>query len=617
MPHPVLLLEFLSADPFRQFRSDLFPFYYGHAVAHGVPVRWLTLGVRRETLADPFIMEPRRAEIAQLAAIIAAHQPRVLLCNERWQPQLCEEFAQRWPDLRVALTDQDMPQWQLRAHVDEVFGLPPSPGPRYLVDVAQPRHAPEALNDLARQLKPIIKVISGPNCVYARPMDTNPCFAGLDLPPGMKRHGCSFCGATLEKYPYETPLLPLVLAQIHAAVRDVPADQRADVYLIDGILAFLHLRDLTQALLAAALPPSTFLFGCRVDELLRAAPVLDDVLPRLAASGHALHIQNIGVENLSPAENERLNKHISVDEVRRALEHLTRWEASFPQAFSFWRQGGFGFITFTPWTTLADLQANLDAIESTGLLALSRQVAAPTDLSLFATSRLILLPGRALTLLAERDGLLEAQFADAAAASNASGGCLVSWQQHELPWRFARPEVAAIYAVLARLVQSPGAPHLQDALALQLRKIARDWPTAARAPAQLLADLVRAAQQTATADPLALVHALGRLPQRQAARREWQAGERMRQHIVARFAPAGTALRGLRLVGTDVAVAQAAWEVRLTLTGKDSRLVLYVRAAHPDAYLTVGSLSIAYDRETPIDSEQKRRAVRAVAAALI
>jgi hypothetical protein len=125
---------------------------------------------------------------------------------------------------------------------------------------------------------------------------------------------------------------------------------------------------------------------------------------------------------------------------------LRRWEDAYPETLRFWRHGGFGFITFTPWTTIADLRVNVEGLEW-----LSEFYPIP---SLSYCSRVQLLPARALTLLARRDGLLAPTFADAAFDS----GCITCLDQCDLPWRFRDPAVARVYRLIRRVVGDAQVP---------------------------------------------------------------------------------------------------------------------------------------------------------------
>ncbi|MEK7233556.1 MAG: hypothetical protein AAB268_07055 [Elusimicrobiota bacterium] len=73
--------------------------------------------------------------------------------------------------------------------------------------------------------------------------------------------------------------------------------------------------------------------------------------------------------------------------------------------------------------------------------------------SLLFNSRLQLLPDRPITLLAIKDRLLVDSFSERPYDS----GCITSWDESELPWRFKHPEVAVAYRISTRLGPMDGA----------------------------------------------------------------------------------------------------------------------------------------------------------------
>jgi hypothetical protein len=413
----LLLVEFLSADRYSQYRSELFPFVQGFARAAGVPVRWLAFGY------DPAVLPTSRyrmalapEDTAQLLTALRETAPTHVLLNEELDAPLAAAVAEAAQaagvsHLSVYGLSDDARTFERRRDLGAWLGAgaaAPPPGepdggedPAWLVDVAAPDYRCELRNELACAIKPFVQVLGGPGCVYRRSLARNPAFAGVDLTAAHRDGGCSFCGVGADpRYPYATRPVELALRQIRAALLTCPperfvADGRAQLALA-GAAAFMGLRPLWEAILAEGLPPLELHVSCRIDELRRKAPAIEALLPRLAAAGHRLAVANMGVENFSPAENERLNKGVSEDDVFVAVALVNDWERRFERAFRFWETGGFGFILFTPWTTTADLRTNLRAAERLGL---------HPD-SFFFVSRLQLLPGRPIARLAERDGLV-------------------------------------------------------------------------------------------------------------------------------------------------------------------------------------------------------------------
>ncbi len=613
----LVLLELLSTDKFSQDRSRNLAFVSGFAHARRIPVRWVCLGYRPEDQGpNRFIVGLGSEDVARVCTVLQSQGTTHLLATERLADGLVRTLQVTRPGLRIATTEQEFgtvaaaSKWMgLHASWDEHDGA-------YLADVVEPHYGCELLNPLAQQIRPFVHVIAGPECVYRRPLSANPVFAALAAKrPDLPGH-CSFCWPGPSQRPYATPAVDLAIRQVRAASRQLPEPRRTGEYVVDGIPLFFHLRAFVEALLAEDLPPSAFLFSTRVDEVLRMAPVIEEVLPRLAQAGHAIHVHNMGVENFSPAENARLNKGINLADVESAVAHIRRWERDWPRAFAFFRYGGFGFITFTPWTTLDDLDANANAMDRLGL---------PYG-SLFLTSRMILLPGRPITLLAEQDGLTTERFEDDAVARTAPGGCLVSADAREVPWRFADLAVGNLYSTLIRIVppaadaleDDPQVPELRGVVAQKhahemgrsgaffrlLLRAARERP-AARSPMEFLS---RAARLAPAAPPSPELPAFPPGPWPEPVAR-----------VLRGFDASPTRpLRGFVVERVRADAAEGGLQITIGLRREREELLLLVRAAgafeHP--YLQARRLDLCYRRETPIDTPEKADIARAVLDAL-
>ncbi|OQC37511.1 MAG: hypothetical protein BWX66_01302 [Deltaproteobacteria bacterium ADurb.Bin058] len=160
-------------------------------------------------------------------------------------------------------------------------------------------------------------------------------------------------------------------------------------------------------------------------------------MPLLADRGHGLSLWSIGLENFSPTENERFNKGISTQQIHDVILLFDHLEQTWPGVFNFRELGGFGMIVFTPWTTLEDLQINVDAQKTYG----KGQVLGPL------LSRLQLRPDTALEALAIKDGLAYDSSKLGEVPSDRS--CLTEPTDREIPWRFKNPEVAQIWELLS------------------------------------------------------------------------------------------------------------------------------------------------------------------------
>ncbi len=450
-PTGVLLLELLSTDRLAQDRSIGFPFLSGLAHELGVPCRWICFGY------DPARQRPDRFTVGldardeeRVRDAVRAGPVEVVVVSEEITAGLRRAIEGARPGVRIVTVGR--PLWPERATVAEALGLPPGrDGERWrLQDAGQPRYACELANALARELRPFLYVAAGPECVYTRPVRANPAFAPLAAAGVELGTACSFCVRDDPRSAPSTPPVPLALRQIRAAARELPPERWSGTCVVRGVSLLFRLRAFVDGLLAEPLPPMTFLLSARVDEVVRFAPALDEALPRLARAGHAIHVGSMGAENLSDRENERLNKGVTAAQVERAVALLRGWERAFPGTFAFFEHGGLGHITFTPWTTLDDLEQNFAAMDRMGL----------EYGALFLGSRALLRPGTPLARLAEHDGLVASRFEDPAMARVVLAGCLKSGDPPEIPWRFAHPAVATIYSTLLRAV-----PELAGSLA--------------------------------------------------------------------------------------------------------------------------------------------------------
>jgi hypothetical protein len=609
----LLLVEFLHLEKFQQYRGELFPFLSAYAETQGAAVRWLAFGVSAEQFAaDRFVQRFGPRDAAALQRTLNDFRPTHVLSNEHLGDGARALFEAR-SEVRVATTERGDFDPSRLGTVREWLGLGQADD-GFLVDAVEPDFRCELANELATEIRPFVQLLAGPTCTYQRTLTRNPYYARWGERAARRSSGCAFCDLpTNTKYPYGTHALELVMKQLRAAVRTSPSGRPAGTYLVQGIAPFLLLRRFVELLLEEHLAPSEFLFGCRIDEVLRMSETIEQVLPHLAAAGHSIHVHNIGVENFSEAENVRFNKGITAAQVSEAAEHLRRWEANYPETFFFSPYGGFGFITFTPWTCLEDLEVNLRCARETNL-AIGE---------LFATSRLILLPGLPITDLAREDGLVVSAFEDPAVAAMVDGGCLNSWDQAEVPWRFAHLDIANIYSLLLRLGSGPSS-HVADALALSARRLVEGLPLRERAPLELMPRLVRAARGRPGATPDDLLawavreaRAESELPLDQCRTDSWLAFAARAQRVLERVAssPSGP-MRGF--IAECAEAKPHAGECLVVLRRGDERIDLLVRGrdGFETAYLRTERLSLSYRATTPVDTVEKHALVEVVASAL-
>ena len=467
MKRTLVLVDLVSSNRSKVYRTQEYPKLQALARGHGFEVYWLCLGVDGQAQAareNPFVFDLAAPDLEQLCSRISEVKPTHLLINERLEEACWRAVCQAAAGARAQGVAERQLQW---------LGITDPPGGPSPLQEVEPDHSRELLNPLAQEIRPYTWLMVGPLCLYRRPLRHNPRFEGVDLSACKNPDACSFCLPVRDILPPADPVAE-AMVQINAAERTTPAPCRSREYMVSGAALWFRVGAFADALLASELPPSAFFFHCRVDELLRGAAELEARLPDLEARGHSINFHSIGVENFSPAENERFNKQISPAQVQQASELMGRWERRWPGAFSFTRHGGFSFILFTPWTTLADLETNVQGLR--------RLRSMDQDVVFALRTRLQLLPDRAITALAHHDGLVGAADDDHLFDS----GCITDWDMAEIPWRFKDGRVALIYRFSRRLARDPAVP--------------RDDPEAARVRAW-----VKARERSEERDPLELV----------------------------------------------------------------------------------------------------------------
>lgn len=618
-------MEFLFADRFSQFRSKNYPFLLGQARALGLEASWLCCWAPpgRDSRCR-YIMD-HQGEAADLLLDALEHlRPTHLVLSEKLGDELSQRLSERLPEAtvedlsaapegRIALWPTEwLPRW---------LGLePPDDQPPLLLDVARPAYSSSCVpppSDRPLPPAPPVHIVVGPECLYHRSLRRNRFFCDLELPEGAREFACSFCPGSFDlRYPFQTPPVELALRQCLAAIATPDRCTSNHDWVIDGGHLTARLDQFLDALLDHEPPPGRFYLSLRADELLRLGQRLEPLLPRLGQAGHSLTIYNMGVENFSPIENERLNKGLDLHTIDAATELARRWEQQFPETFRFASRGGWGLILFTPWTTLDDLEINLEAMRRPDIDA--------EGFSL--TSKLQILPQAAIAALAANDGLLVDSFDD---FHYYDSGCFNRWDQRELPWRFHDPVVAHLYALGCRIV--PITDFGDDPLHAEVQALRRDRPDACSDPYELFGALIVAARgHPPPSDPSELLRRAARSlpsppvegPGKELADQPPPHPEsaELTQELSRLLSPLGHGRRALSLAGHRLVTIHPThrWPYCvLVLDGEHGEVEVLVHRRHPDqgCFVTAGPrLALGYARRTPLNTEAKRRAVRALAA---
>jgi len=434
----VMLVELIPDQPERVNRSQAYPSLMGLGRRMGWKTWWRTLGVRYDPTVR-YTLEP--GDLDALLADVRRHKPEVLVINERLRDGQQAALAAAGAPARIVYCTleraEDFAAFAsfVRRNIQNTRSSVLD-DPR-LLDTIAPVFRRKSLNRAPWLAQPFIRVVAGVYCAYRTRAADNPHYRGLKLPsPFMS---CSFCASGPAAKPRKPPLenpLAFVVRQVEAACRRRGAAGGAIRFELSGSETWHRLETLVGTLARRGVRAAEFHFMPRVDELLAARKAVVRSMPLLVDGGMALRLYGMSVENFSPAENLRFNKGITAEQVHEAVAFMNavhrRWPAQFHPP-----PGGLSMILFTPWTTLEDLRINVENIERCPMI----------DRSFALSRRLQLFPGRPITALAKRDGLIAAKRDD----HFYNAGCMTAADQDDFPWRFRRPEVAVLWRLARRL----------------------------------------------------------------------------------------------------------------------------------------------------------------------
>lgn len=317
-------------------------------------------------------------------------------------------------------------QWHQSADAD----APPARAVRYA-----PNLRPVIINPEALPASRTFSIVGNEGCPFQLDARANPIYAGIDIPARYGR-GCAFCttGNHYEGRP-NAETAESVLEQIRYVRAQAP---EYELLVLKDQNPFGYLTEVIERCEAEGLSGFALLLETRAEWFLRNAQRFDRALAIARRIGVRLAPFLVGIENFSQPELDRFNKGTTVAANIEFLDTLWAWKERYGEALDLGHTA-FGFILFSPWTTLDDLAANYDAIRRTNFDRLRGSV-------LLARARLY--PDTALYYLAERDGLLAEEFeSDADDASRRYG------YYPSRPWRHLHPEVAHFAALATRLAE--------------------------------------------------------------------------------------------------------------------------------------------------------------------
>ncbi len=281
-------------------------------------------------------------------------------------------------------------------------------------------------------------VLGNRGCPYQSDARDNPLYDGVTGIPAELGRGCAFCVTGNE---YQAEANEVTAAKVLEQIRFVRANSDYDKIVLKDQNPFGYLTELLGLAAAERLAPFTLLLETRADWFVRNQRRFERALQISSSSGFVIAPYLVGIENFSQPELDRFNKGITADVNVRFLDLLWEWRDRFGGALTL-QHSAFGFIMFSPWTTMDDLRTNYDGILRTRFHELRGKL---------LHSRARLYPDTALYHLAQRDGLLLDQFS----AQEDDNSRRYGYYPYR-PWKFAHSEVAHFASLAAALVEESG-----------------------------------------------------------------------------------------------------------------------------------------------------------------
>jgi len=294
---------------------------------------------------------------------------------------------------------------------------------------AEPALDVHVVNHDFRPARRWLTLFGDDSCVWRRDVRRSAFLADCPLPDdgSVSLRGCAFCRIRKDE-PRRTvaAIWPPVERQLRRLAAARPAAR--DFVLIDQA-PFGYLGRLVRLLGLLDLRGATLHLQARVDVFLASLGRFERALADARAAGVRLSPYLVGIESFSDAELLRLHKGVTAADNERFLAALDRLAAAWPDALA--TEGwSFGFVLFTPWTTLTDLDTNLAAFRRVGMTRFRGDE---------ILTKLRLTPDLPLYHKAAADGLLLPEWPHAFLSNAARWG-----YEAEAPWRFADPAVQRV-----------------------------------------------------------------------------------------------------------------------------------------------------------------------------
>ncbi|HOU54452.1 MAG TPA: hypothetical protein PLQ97_11030 [Myxococcota bacterium] len=483
-PPRLVLLEFLVQYDRVNERSMFFPFLLGTAREHGVEAQWWfalsrirrhedrqegrllhadlepgqleTLARRLRDFAPTHLVVTEDLSRETEEAIRGATPPGLVILSMPAGKEFHfrrEEYLQG-PDPVLAqvartLHPRDNPWYYARPYWFLRFlGIEaPEEATRYLVEHVTPHYDAEPLDQESAAAGSNLVLVSGVSCGGKPSVADNPIFDGVDLKECRVITGCSYCGGSPTP-PLHSPRvdrLALIESQLRRILAAPPGRslRNKNAYMVFDYDMLSEVQRFCRMVLDLEMPPSTFYFAPRLDDVLREREAIEAAIPGMLAAGHVLKTLIMGIETFSPAEMARFNKRLTMDHIEGVIALQQEWQQRFPEGFEFFHGDGgrsaWSFIFFTPWTLPEDIRINLEEGRRLGL--------DPTGFWMVST--LLLVRTTPITALARaQGGILRDHYED-------RGILYVPVTLFEdihgaLPWHFLDPRTACFFRWFVR-----------------------------------------------------------------------------------------------------------------------------------------------------------------------
>jgi hypothetical protein len=320
-----------------------------------------------------------------------------------------------------------------------------------------PNLRPIVINPEALPPARTFSITGNTGCPFQLDARENPLYAGIQIPDELGR-GCAFC-TTGNKY--KSRPNPETAEHVLEQLRYVRAQApELTLLVLKDQNPFGYLTEVVESCAAEGVGGFTLLLETRADWFMRNAKRFERALEVAGTSEMRIAPFLVGVENFSQPELDRFNKGTTAEANIEFLDALWRWKETYGDALELGHTS-FGFILFSPWTTLDDLERNLAGIRRTRFDRFRGSV---------LLSRARLYPDTALYYLAKKDGLLTGEFRSDEEDSSRRYGYYPA-----TPWRFLHDEVAHFNALAIRLTEMTGSKD-QVNLFQQLLEAFRESP---------------------------------------------------------------------------------------------------------------------------------------------